>query len=104
MADNKQRDIAKLLNFVENAPANEDIIAMDCNDHCEQLASLAEQVANGADLDEVLPELKEHMKYWGDCREEFTALVAVLRAELDEDLPELDAELAQRLPPHDDVT
>lgn len=103
MADNNQRDIAKLLNFVENAPANEEIIAMDCNDHCEQLASLAEQVANGADLETVLPELKEHMKYWGDCREEFTALVAVLRAELDESLPDLDAELAQKLPPQDEA-
>jgi len=86
----RAKNLASLLNFVENASANEEIIAMDCNEHCEQLAALAEQVANGASLDDVLPELKEHMKYWGDCREEFYALVAVLKAELDEDLPAVD--------------
>ena len=91
MADKQRRakNLAELLNFIENAPANDEIIAMDCNDHCEELASLAEQVANGADLDEVLPELKEHMKYWGDCREEFIALVSVLKAEMMDDLPQL---------------
>lgn len=83
------KNLAELLNFVENAPANEEIIAMDCNDHCEQLAALAEQVANGTELSEVLPELQEHMKYWGDCREEFIALVSVLKAELTDDLPDL---------------
>lgn len=83
------KNLAELLNFVENAPANEKIIAMDCNDHCEQLAALAEQVANGAELSDVLPELQEHMKYWGDCREEFIALVNVLKAEVSNDLPDL---------------
>lgn len=91
MNENEQRalNLAELLNFIENAPADEEIIAMDCNDHCEQLAQLAEQVANGAELADILPALQEHMKYWGDCREEFIALVNVLRAELQDDLPEL---------------
>jgi len=91
MADKQQRakNLAELLNFIENAPANDEIIAMDCNDHCEQLAVLAEQVASGVDLNAILPELKEHMKYWGDCREEFIALVNVLKAEMCDDLPEL---------------
>jgi hypothetical protein len=83
MPDNQQTKLAEFFKFIENAPADEKIIAMDCNDHCEKLASLAEQVANGAELDEILPELNEHMQYWGDCREEFLALVAVLRAEQD---------------------
>lgn len=91
MADKQQRveNLSELLNFIENAPADQKIIDMDCNDHCEQLASLAEQVANGADLETILPELQEHMKYWGDCREEFIALVAVLKAEMLDDLPDL---------------
>ena len=91
MMDKKQRaeNLSALLNFVENAPANEAIISMDCNDHCEDMAKLAEQVANGADLAQVLPELQEHMKYWGDCREEFIALVNVLKAEMLDELPEL---------------
>lgn len=90
MSDNKQiqKNLSELLNFIEHAPANESIIAMDCNDHCEEMAVLAEQVARGAELEKVLPELEEHMKYWGDCREEFLALVSVLRAELADDLPE----------------
>ena len=84
-----RRNLNELLIFVEKAPANDEIIAMDCNDHCEDMAKLAEQVANGADLAQVLPELQEHMKYWGDCREEFIALVNVLKAEMLDELPEL---------------
>lgn len=85
-----KRNLNELLNFVENAPANDEIIAMDCNDHCEQMACLAEQVANGADLSVILPELKEHMKFWGDCREEFIALVNVLKAEMSDEMPEIE--------------
>lgn len=73
--------LGKMIDFIENAPADDNIIAMDCNDGCEQIAQLAEQVANGAELSDILPELHKFMNYWGDCREEFEALVAVLRAE-----------------------
>jgi len=73
--------IGKMFDFIMNAPADEEIIAMDCNDGCEKIAQLAEQVANGADLNDILPELQKFMNYWGDCREEFEALVAVIRAE-----------------------
>jgi len=92
MADKEKahKNLNELLNFIENAPANEEIISMDCNDHCEEMAILAEQVANGAELKDILPELQEHMKYWGDCREEFLALVHVLKAEMMDELPELD--------------
>lgn len=92
MADKEKahQNLNELLNFIENAPANDEIIRMDCNDHCEEMATLAEQVANGTPLEEILPELQEHMKYWGDCREEFLALVSVLKAEMMDELPELD--------------
>lgn len=90
MAHNNLEQLNNLLDFVVNAPEDPEIIAMDCNDHCEQLAELAEQVANGASLEEVLPELQAHMKYWGDCREEFIALVHVLKAEMLDELPEVD--------------
>ncbi len=73
--------LGKMIDFIENAPTDDNIIAMDCNDSCEKIARLAEQVANGAELSEILPELHKFMNYWGDCREEFEALVAVLRAE-----------------------
>ena len=88
-----RKNLNDLLNFVENAPENEKIISMDCNEHCENMSRLAEQVADGADLDDVLPELKEYMQFWGDCREEFIALVNVLKAEMMDELPEFEDEL-----------
>jgi len=71
----------KLVDFIANAPADESLIKMDCNDCCEKITLLAEQVANGADLNEIWPEMQKFMHYWGDCREEFEALVAVIRQE-----------------------
>lgn len=73
--------LTQLFDFVVNAPEDDDLTKMDCNDCCERLAKLAEQVANGAELDDILPEMQKFMRYWGDCREEFEALVAVLRQE-----------------------
>lgn len=70
-----------LLDFVEHCPENESIEAMDCNDGCEVIAALAERVAGGATLEDILPELQQHMRYWTDCREEFVALVNVLKME-----------------------
>lgn len=77
--DGDQMD--KLIDFIANAPADESLIKMDCNDCCENITRLAEQVANGADLNEIWPEMQKFMHYWGDCREEFEALVAVIRQE-----------------------
>jgi len=73
--------LEKLFDFIANAPADDTLIKMDCNDRCEKLTQLAEQVANGADLNEIWPEMQKFMHYWGDCREEFEALVAVIRQE-----------------------
>ncbi|MCY4021308.1 MAG: hypothetical protein OXG39_18015 [Chloroflexi bacterium] len=73
--------LGKLVDFIVNAPADESLIKMDCNDCCEKITQLAEQVANGADINEILPEMKKFMHYWGDCREEFEALVAVIQRE-----------------------
>lgn len=69
------------LAFINNAPEDQELIDMDCNDHCENLARLAEQVASGEFDSDLLPRLEQYMHYWGDCREEFEALVALLRAE-----------------------
>lgn len=81
MVQCNDQQMKKFLTFIMNAPANPEIIDMDCDDCCEDLARLAEQVAAGEDIKDLLPALEEHMRYWGDCREEFEALVAVLRAE-----------------------
>ena len=73
--------LERLFDFIANAPADETLIKMDCNDCCEKITQLAEQVANGADLNEIWPEMQKFMRYWGDCREEFEALVAVIKQE-----------------------
>lgn len=70
-----------LLDFVVNCPENEDVEAMDCNEHCEKISRLAERVAAGETLEDILPALQHHMRYWRDCREEFIALVSVLKME-----------------------
>ncbi|MBC8171097.1 MAG: hypothetical protein H7X77_05480 [Anaerolineae bacterium] len=85
--DDNNRD--ELMKFVTQAPFDEAIISMDCRDGCEQLARLAELVASGANVSDLLPELEEHMGYWKDCREEFEALVAVIKAERQGTLPQL---------------
>ena len=81
MAEETIARLDALLDFVMNASENAEIEAMDCNDHCEQMASLAERVAGGASLEDILPELQYHMRHWADCHEEFVALVAILKAE-----------------------
>lgn len=58
-----------------------------CNSHFE---CLAEQVALGASMDEVLlPAVEAHLKCCRDCREEFNALLAVIRAEMNGDITQL---------------
>jgi hypothetical protein len=81
MSQNTADRLQELIDFVLNCRENDAIEAMDCNEHCESMASLAERVAAGATLDEIRPELEYHMRYWRDCREEFIALVNVLKME-----------------------
>ena len=83
------QNLQTILDFVANAPENHQIMAMDCNDHCENMACLAERAAAGAPLEEILPELRHYLGYWRDCREEFMALVSVLKAEMSQTMPEL---------------
>jgi hypothetical protein len=81
MAQCNEDNINDMLTFLFKAPCDEEIVDMDCNDYCEQLARLAEEVAGGADLKQLLPALEEHIRHYADCREEFEALVNVIRAE-----------------------
>lgn len=92
------QNLQTILDFLAHAPENPDIIAMDCNDHCENMACLAERVASGASLDEILPELKHYHRYWRDCREEFIALVSVLKAEMSQTLPDLPSQYSPKSP------
>jgi hypothetical protein len=53
----------------------------DCDSCGEQLDCLAELVAVGHDPRKLLPAVMAHLECCSDCREEFEALVCILRAE-----------------------
>lgn len=72
---------AQLLDFIMNQPLDAECVSMDCTDDCEQIARLAERVASGERLEDIAPDFKQFVGRWSDCREEFEALVAILRAE-----------------------
>jgi|GEM_PF-424921 len=55
---------------------------MDCEMCNQNLGCLAEQVAMGAKLHDLLPAMELHLACCQDCAEEFQALVCILRAEL----------------------
>jgi len=55
---------------------------VDCETCGEQIDCLAELVATGGgDPMELLPAVQRHLECCRDCREEFEALLAILRAE-----------------------
>ncbi len=95
MANCDEKDINDVMSFIFEAPCEEEIVNMDCNDYCTQVARVAEQVACGVSIKELMPKLQQHLKYWVDCREEFDALVTVLKANSDNQLSaEIDAMIA----------
>ncbi len=60
-------------------------VSADCDCGCEtcaeQLDCLAELVANGHEAKKILPAVQAHLDCCPDCREEFEALLCILRAE-----------------------
>ncbi len=56
---------------------------IDCETCSAQFDCLVEKVAAGATLSELLPEVEAHLMCCADCREEYEALLAVIRAEND---------------------
>lgn len=80
----KQKSVQKLMNLMASAdePFNEDVVAMDCKEDCEDIAQLAERVANGENLKDIYPEYFDHLNQIRCSKEEFEALVSVIRAEL----------------------
>jgi hypothetical protein len=51
-----------------------------CDDCLEQLDQFAEMVLAGKDVAEAMPLVQDHLNRCRDCREEFEALLAALRA------------------------
>ena len=54
---------------------------IDCGAAASHFTSLGEQALAGADIHRLLPEAAAHIAHCPDCREEYDALLAVLRAE-----------------------
>lgn len=63
---------------------------IDCETCSQQLNCLAELVATGAELRQLLPAVEAHLRCCGDCREEYQALLCILRAEINGQLQNLD--------------
>ncbi len=77
-----EQELQHLLDFVAT-PSRDEIVAMDCDENCGALADLAERVARGEDLSTLKPDLEAHFRCYPDTREEFEALVSVMRAQLE---------------------
>ena len=53
---------------------------IDCDTAASHFTRLCEQALNGADIHSILPQAAAHIAHCPDCREEYEALLAVLRA------------------------
>lgn len=82
-----RESLDNLLRFILNTH-EEQHDCIDCETCNQQFDSLAEQVAQGADLHALLPAVEAHLACCADCREEFEALVAIIRAENSGQLPQ----------------
>jgi hypothetical protein len=54
---------------------------VDCECCGDQLECIAEMAAAGQDIRVILPAVQAHLECCADCREEFEALLCILRAE-----------------------
>ncbi|MBE2267467.1 MAG: hypothetical protein IAE80_04500 [Anaerolinea sp.] len=54
---------------------------IDCETCGSQFYCLAEMVAGGADPVQLLPAVEDHLACCPDCREEYEAILAIIRAE-----------------------
>ncbi len=75
--------IRKLIEAIFIAHQDSD---MDCETCAAQLDCLVEQVAAGASVHDLWPAVEAHLACCPDCREEYEALLAVIRAEQDGEL------------------
>lgn len=55
-------------------------IELTCGEVFDLLDQYAEMAANGEDVAEIMPLVKQHLEMCADCREEFEALLRVLQS------------------------
>jgi hypothetical protein len=77
--DNK---IRALIECLSNTAENE----ADCLEFDRKVDCLAELLAAGGSSDSITPDMAAHLHNSRDCREEFEALIAILKAELNGEL------------------
>lgn len=63
---------------------------IDCETCSQQLNCLAEMVAAGAEVRQLLPAVEEHLACCSDCREEYQALLCIMQAEISGNISKLD--------------
>ena len=78
MASQDER-LKRLLSAIFTVHQAED--PLDCEMCAQQLDCLADLANSGANVGELLPAVEEHLRCCADCREEFEALTAIIRAE-----------------------
>lgn len=78
MSAQQQEQLRKIIQSIVTAHQDEQ---MDCETCSQQLECLAERVAGGANLRDLLPAVEAHLECCQDCSEEFQALICILRAE-----------------------
>jgi hypothetical protein len=76
-----QGELIKRLMECILAAHQDDCECIDCEQCSHQLDNLAELSASGIESNLMLPSVKAHLCDCADCREEFEALVAIIRAE-----------------------
>lgn len=84
MTEQSDKSLDKLMKLLVDAekPFNEQVVSMDCKDDCEEVAEMAERVAKGEKLEDIFPEYAAHIDLIRCSKEEFEALVSVIKADL----------------------
>lgn len=75
----------KLVQFIFDEHEKDD--NMGCEACCEEFAHLSELVARGAHLTDLMPAVEAHLVCCPECREQYDALMCIIRAEMNGMLP-----------------
>lgn len=89
MSDQRNMDdrLKALINCLSSTQEDE----ADCMEFDKEVDCLAEMLAAGAPTSIIKPRIASHVEHSSDCREEFDALVAILKAEFAGELIDEDA-------------
>lgn len=74
-----QKSIETLKRLVRQVARTQDV-EYSCEDTYRVLDQFAEAVARGQDAAKLMPLVQQHLELCPDCREEFEALLRILRA------------------------